>query len=115
MSIDFSVLVSKPLLVAVLVVALVVGKFLALMYLANRIELPRQHRLYFAILLSQGGEFAFVVMGAAQAANLIDAEQLSVVTVVVALSMATTPLLLLAHRKLPRTRAAPHQAEADGP
>jgi Kef-type K+ transport system membrane component KefB len=99
MSIDFGVLARKPFLVAVLVVALVLGKFLALWFLAKQINFPREQRAYFAILLSQGGEFAFVVMAAAQAARLIDAEQLSVVTVVVALSMATTPILLLAHRK----------------
>lgn len=99
MSIDFGVLTRKPFLVAVLVVALVLGKFLALWFLAKQINFPREQRAYFAILLSQGGEFAFVVMAAAQAARLIDAEQLSVVTVVVALSMATTPILLLAHRK----------------
>ncbi|WP_042887619.1 monovalent cation:proton antiporter-2 (CPA2) family protein [Cupriavidus necator] len=105
MSIDFSVLADKPLLVAVLVFSLVAGKLAALRFLANRINLPREQRAYFAILLSQGGEFAFVVMAAAQAARLLDAGQLSVVTVVVALSMATTPLLLLAHRKLVVVRA----------
>lgn len=106
MSIDFGVLADKPLLVAVLVVALVAGKFVALRFLARQINLPPEQRAYFAILLSQGGEFAFVVMAAAQAARLLDATQLSVVTVVVALSMATTPLLLLVHRKLMVVRPA---------
>ncbi len=110
MTIDFSVLADRTWLVALLVIALIGGKFLALKYLANRVNLPPEHRTYFAILLSQGGEFAFVVMGAAQSANLIQVEQLSVVTVVVALSMATTPLLLLAHRKLLGARTAWHQA-----
>lgn len=109
MTIDFGVLADRTWLVALLVIALTGGKFLALKYLANRVNLPPEHRTYFAILLSQGGEFAFVVMGAAQSANLIHAEQLSVVTVVVALSMATTPLLLLAHRKLLGARTAGHQ------
>jgi Kef-type K+ transport system membrane component KefB len=100
MSIDFRVLAERPWLVAMLVVVLVGGKLLALMFLASKINLPREQRIYFAILLSQGGEFAFVVTAAAQAARLLDNEQLSIVTVVVALSMATTPLLLLAFRKL---------------
>ncbi|QYY33408.1 MULTISPECIES: monovalent cation:proton antiporter-2 (CPA2) family protein [Cupriavidus] len=100
MSIDFRVLAERPWLVAILVVVLVGGKLLALMFLASKINLPREQRIYFAILLSQGGEFAFVVTAAAQAARLLDNEQLSIVTVVVALSMATTPLLLLAFRKL---------------
>ncbi|CDY78827.1 Glutathione-regulated potassium-efflux system protein KefB [Caballeronia glathei] len=110
MTIDFGVLADKTWLVALLVIAVIGGKFLALKYLANRVNLPREYRTHFAILLSQGGEFAFVVMGAAQSANLIHVEQLSVVTVVVALSMATTPLLLLAHRKLLGASTAGNQA-----
>ena len=110
MTIDFGVLADKTWLVALLVTAVIGGKFLALKYLAKRVNLPREHRTHFAILLSQGGEFAFVVMGAAQSANLIHVEQLNVVTVVVALSMATTPLLVLAYRKLLGASTAGHQA-----
>ncbi len=69
-------------------------------------QLAARTALLFAILLSQGGEFAFVVTAAAQAARLLDNDQSSIVTVVVALSMATTPLLLLAHRKLMVVRTA---------
>ncbi|WP_321963630.1 monovalent cation:proton antiporter-2 (CPA2) family protein [Paraburkholderia sp. J7] len=110
MTIDFGVLADKTWLVALLVIAVIGGKFLALRYLAKRVNLPNESRTPFAILLSQGGEFAFVVMGVAQSANLIHAEQLSIVTVVVALSMATTPLLVLVHRKLLGASTAWHQA-----
>ncbi|SOZ18774.1 Potassium transporter [Cupriavidus taiwanensis] len=112
MSIDFGVLVHKPVMVAVLVIALVGAKWGALWFLARRFGLPRGQRAYFAILLSQGGEFAFVVMAAAQDARLLNDDQLSVVTAVVALSMAATPLLLLAHKKL---AAAPRTDERDLP
>ncbi|MEM5366394.1 monovalent cation:proton antiporter-2 (CPA2) family protein [Paraburkholderia azotifigens] len=100
MSIDFGVLMREPLRVAVLVVALVGIKAIAQWFLADRFDVPASQRSYFAILLSQGGEFAFVVMAAAMTAHVIDQRQSSLVTLVVALSMVSTPLLLLVHRKL---------------
>ncbi|EKZ96970.1 potassium-efflux system protein [Cupriavidus sp. HMR-1] len=99
MSIKFDVLASKPFLVAVLLLVLLVAKISGLLFLARQIQLPRGDRVYFAVLLSQGGEFAFVVMAVAEAARLLNGEQASIVTAVVALSMAATPLLLMALRK----------------
>jgi monovalent cation:proton antiporter-2 (CPA2) family protein len=100
MSIDFGILMREPVRVAVLVVALVGIKTIALWFLANRFGVPASQRSYFAILLSQGGEFAFVVMAASLTAGVIDQRQSSLVTLVVALSMVSTPLLLLVHRRL---------------
>ncbi|OLL28629.1 cation/H(+) antiporter [Burkholderia sp. SRS-W-2-2016] len=100
MSIDFGVLMREPVRVAVLVVALVSIKTIAQWLLASRFGVPASQRSYFAILLSQGGEFAFVVMAASLAAGVIDQRQSSLVTLVVALSMVSTPLLLLVHRRL---------------
>jgi Kef-type K+ transport system membrane component KefB len=65
---------------------------------------PAAQRAYFAILLSQGGEFAFVVLAASLAAHVIDQRLSSIVTLVVALSMVTTPLLLLAQQRFSRAR-----------
>jgi monovalent cation:proton antiporter-2 (CPA2) family protein len=104
MSIDFGVLARNPLLVAVLVFLLVGTKLGALLYLAKRFQVPERERLYFAILISQGGEFAFVVMAAAEDARLVSGEQMSIVTAVVALSMAATPLLLMAQHGMARRK-----------
>ncbi|BBP97161.1 hypothetical protein BSFA1_22900 [Burkholderia sp. SFA1] len=110
MSMDFSVLTREPVRVAVLVVAVVGMKAVAQWFLANRFDVPASQRAYFAVLLSQGGEFAFVVMAASLAARVIDQRQASLVTLVVALSMVSTPLLLLVQRRLAgaqrRTRAS---------
>ena len=67
--------------------------------LAGRFEVPAGQRTYFAVLLSQGGEFAFVVLAASLAARVIDQRLSSLVTLVVTLSMVTTPLLLLLHQR----------------
>ena len=99
MSIDFGVLVREPIRVAALVVVLVGIKAVALWLLAGRFEVPAGQRTYFAVLLSQGGEFAFVVLAASLAASVIDQRLSSLVTLVVTLSMVTTPLLLLLHQR----------------
>jgi glutathione-regulated potassium-efflux system ancillary protein KefC len=100
MSIDFGVLVREPIRVVALVVVLVGIKTAALWLLAGRFEVPPGQRTYFAVLLSQGGEFAFVVLAASLAARVIDQRLSSLVTLVVILSMVTTPLLLLIHQRL---------------
>jgi monovalent cation:proton antiporter-2 (CPA2) family protein len=99
MSIDFGVLAREPIRVAALVVVLVGIKTVALWLLASRFEVPAGQRTYFAVLLSQGGEFAFVVLAASLAASVIDQRLSSLVTLVVTLSMVTTPLLLLLHQR----------------
>jgi Kef-type K+ transport system membrane component KefB len=45
-------------------------------------------------------------MAASMAAHVIDQRQSSLVTLVVALSMVSTPLLLLVHRRLTRSFAS---------
>jgi glutathione-regulated potassium-efflux system ancillary protein KefC len=100
MSIDFGVLAREPIRVAALVVVLVGLKTAALWLLAGRFEVPAEQRGYFAVLLSQGGEFAFVVLAASLAARVIDQRLSSLVTLVVTLSMVTTPLLLLIQQRL---------------
>jgi glutathione-regulated potassium-efflux system ancillary protein KefC len=79
-------------------------KIFSLWAVALSIDICRQ-RWLFAFLLSQGGEFAFVVFETAREAKLFTAEWEALLTITVALSMATTPLLLLAHDKLMGSRA----------
>ena len=56
------------------------------------------------VLLSQGGEFAFVLLTAAAAVALLDAGLVQLLILVISLSMATTPLLFLAHVRWVRPR-----------
>ncbi len=100
MSVDFGVLRAQPLLIVGLVVGLLAIKIGVLFALARRFAIPGKQQLFFALLLSQGGEFAFVVFGAAAAARVFSAETASILVVVVTLSMVATPLLLLLHDKL---------------
>lgn len=53
-----------------------------------------------ALLLAQGGEFAFIVIGLARGKGLLDAEIATSAVAVAGLSMMTTPLLAIAARRL---------------
>src|SRR5262249_6972044 len=66
-----------------------------------------------AALLSQGGEFAFVVFGVAGAARVLPGDWDKILTLVVALSMVLTPLLILAADLLQRRRGAQSERAAD--
>ncbi|MFZ3323316.1 MAG: glutathione-regulated potassium-efflux system protein KefC [Usitatibacter sp.] len=104
MTIDFGLLGSQPVRIAMLLAGFLALKIFSLWGVAQAIEICRQ-RWLFAFLLSQGGEFAFVVFGVARAARLFTAEWEALLTITVALSMATTPLLLLARDRLMGSRA----------
>lgn len=97
MSIDFGLLQKQALLVVLLVVGLVAIKTLALALLAPRFHVSQKQEFLFGILLSQGGEFAFVVFGVAGQEHLLPEPWDALLTLAVALSMAMTPLLLVLH------------------
>jgi len=96
MSIDFGLLRSQPGMVVALLAGFLLLKILSLWAVARSLEICRQAWL-FAFLLSQGGEFAFVVFGTAREASVFSRDTEALMTIVVALSMATTPLLLILH------------------
>jgi glutathione-regulated potassium-efflux system ancillary protein KefC len=104
MSIDFALLLQRPGLVLSLVAALVLSKLALLYALARLADLPVGQRLMFAFILSQGGEFAFVLFSVAGAAGALSPDTAGLLVLVVALSMMTTPLLLMAHARFVEPR-----------
>jgi glutathione-regulated potassium-efflux system ancillary protein KefC len=100
MSVDFAVFLARPGLILGLVAGFLVLKTAVLYGLSKLLKIARGQHLQFALLLSQGGEFAFVVFGAAATARVFSDEVASVLVVVVALSMVVTPLVLMAYDRL---------------
>ena len=94
MALNIGVLFTHVVEVLVAVVILVAIKALVLYLLARLYGMRSSERLQFAGVLSQGGEFAFVLFSAASSAGLFHQEQLSLLLVIVTLSMITTPLLM---------------------
>ncbi len=100
MSIDFAVLLQSPGLMAAILFGFLSLKLAVIYGLARAMKLPFQERPVFIVLLAQGGEFAFVVFQAAAGANVFLMQTSSLLIGAVALSMLTTPLLLIAVDKL---------------
>jgi glutathione-regulated potassium-efflux system ancillary protein KefC len=96
MTIDFAVVIAQPLLVAGIVAGFLLAKALVLWVMTRLMDIPRGERPLFIVLLAQGGEVGFVVLQTAAGANVIDAAGSSVLVAAITLSMAVTPLLLLA-------------------
>jgi glutathione-regulated potassium-efflux system ancillary protein KefC len=101
MAIDFGLLTSRPGTVALLLTGFLVAK-LATLWLAARVigvssGVSSRQRWLFAVLLSQGGEFGFVVFASARSVGVLSDDWAALLNMTVALSMASTPLLLLLH------------------
>ncbi len=94
-SIDFNLLVSSPGLIAGLLTALIFIKFVILFILGRVFGLKGGQNTLFAFSLAQGGEFAFVLVSFSLENRVVSPEISSILFLVVALSMALTPLLLL--------------------
>ncbi|HDG8262331.1 TPA: glutathione-regulated potassium-efflux system protein [Klebsiella aerogenes] len=112
MSIDFGTLVTHPLRILILLVGFLAIKALMLWLIAKPLGVPRAQRRWFAVLLGQGSEFAFVVFGAAQMADVLDSEWAKALTLAVALSMAATPILLVLLTRMEKS-ASGQEREAD--
>jgi glutathione-regulated potassium-efflux system ancillary protein KefC len=96
MSVDFDALARQPWTVLGVLLGFLALKLAVLAALAKAIRLPVAERPVFALLLAQGGEFAFVVFQGAVGARIFSADTASVLIGAVALSMLLTPLLLVA-------------------
>jgi len=107
MSMQLGLLVSQPLQVGIGLLLVVALKALGLWLLGRFIGLHRSQRTLLAVLLSQVGEFAFVVLAAGQLSGVLPADTAALLTLIAALSMATTPLLLMAHDRWLQAEEAP--------
>ncbi|MGM3173334.1 glutathione-regulated potassium-efflux system protein KefB [Dickeya lacustris] len=94
MALNLGVLYANILMVLSAVAILVVAKGLILYLLARVYGLRSSERLQFAGVLSQGGEFAFVLFSSAAAHKVLKGAQLPLLLVTVTLSMMVTPLLM---------------------
>ena len=117
MSIAFKLVLDNPLVVLAMLMALIVLKALVLYVLATFFRMHTAERLLLPILLSQAGEFAFVVLQFARTAGNLSGPEVELLTVVVALSMAVTPLLLFAFDRVlaPRLNSPSEADQADLP
>ena len=114
MMLDLHAIAARPLFVAGMALALIAVKTLLIMGLAVAFRMAWRPALGLGLLLSQGGEFGFVLFAQAQQAFLIAPEAASLFGAIVTVSMATTPFLMMATRGL-RSEPVSKEEERDGP
>lgn len=122
-SINFKLLIGSPGMILGLLFSLIAVKFIILFILGRIFGLRGGQNTIFAFSLAQGGEFAFVLVAFSLENSVISGETAGILLMVVALSMAITPLLLLLNDKVisPRvfksenTKAHDHIEETGNP
>ncbi|WP_156840724.1 cation:proton antiporter domain-containing protein [Novosphingobium aquimarinum] len=100
MMLDLSAIAERPLFVLAMAAALIVTKSVVIFILARLFRANWREALALGLLLSQGGEFGFVLFAQATNAFLIDPEVASLFGAIVTLSMVTTPFLMMATRRI---------------
>lgn len=103
-SLDLAVIAMQPLVIVGLAIALVVIKAGLIWAIARGFGVRSGEALRLGLLLSQGGEFAFVLFGAGAASGIITEAAVSRYSAVVTLSMITTPFLMMVYERLARRR-----------
>ncbi len=100
MSLDAGIVAGNWRLIAVSVLAYMLLKMLGIFLVARLMGAGNREALERAVLMAQGGEFAFVLYAAAMAVGLIDRHGNAILTATIILSMALTPILVMAHDRL---------------
>jgi glutathione-regulated potassium-efflux system protein KefB len=95
MMLDLHVIAERPLFVIAMALAVIATKTAVMFGVARLFGVSNRGALGFGLLLSQGGEFAFVLFAQASQALLIRPEAASLFGAIVTLSMATTPFLMM--------------------
>ena len=111
MSLDLKVVAENWGIIVSGVIALMVVKGLCVYGVARLARSNHADALDRALLMAQGGEFAFVLYSAAANAGVIDATVNANMTAIIVLSMAITPLILILHRRFGAQPAETREAD----
>ncbi|MGE0372279.1 MAG: monovalent cation:proton antiporter-2 (CPA2) family protein [Gammaproteobacteria bacterium] len=102
MSVNIDLISERPLAIAALVCGLLLVKALVLYGVARLFRIDGPHARNLAIVLPQGGEFAFVLFSVAVEHQVLERGLVDLLIVAVTLSMAATPLLYLFNERVLR-------------
>lgn len=97
---NFGLFAQQYLLIIGLTFGLIALKALVLYVVGKILKLQKIENALFFLALAQGGEFAFVLLTLAVGSQVVDSEIADTLRIVVALSMALTPLLFLYYEKV---------------
>ena len=114
MLLNLQAIADRPLFVLSMALALIATKTAVITLIGMVFRMTWRSALALGLLLSQGGEFGFVLFAQAQAGLLVAPEAASLFGAIITLSMATTPLLMAATKRFREEPVAKDQAR-DGP
>lgn len=100
MSLDLPVVAANWQLVLTYVVAYMIVKAISIYLVARFLRSSHREALERAIVMAQGGEFAFVLYSAAMAVGIIDGRDNAILTAIVIISMVLTPLFIIILRRV---------------
>ncbi|WP_336942963.1 monovalent cation:proton antiporter-2 (CPA2) family protein [Acinetobacter modestus] len=104
MSLDLSVVKQNWQLIVSGVIAMMFAKSLMIYIIARITKSRHTEALDRALLMAQGGEFAFVLFSAAVSAQVIDNTVKSNLTAIIVLSMVLTPILGILFKRFTETK-----------
>ncbi|MFN7178458.1 monovalent cation:proton antiporter-2 (CPA2) family protein [Hyphomonas sp.] len=100
MSLDITVVMNNWQLIVISVVAFTILKAGGVYGVARLFKADHREALERTVLMTQGGEFAFVLYAAALGVGLITLEGNAMLTAIIIVSMLMTPLFVLIHDRL---------------
>ena len=104
MNLNLTLLTEQPGLILGLALGLIAVKLVVLLLIGRLAGLPGAATRDMAVILAQGGEFAFVIFATAVAEGKLDPGLRELLTIVVTVSMIATPLLFILNERLFRSR-----------
>ena len=100
MSINFDLLISSTANILLLVAIVLSSKFIVIFLLCRIFGFKAGSSIQAGLLLSQGGEFAFILFGIASDKKILDSDLTAQLMMVVTITMAITPLLVMIGNKI---------------
>ena len=110
MSLDLKLVIDNWQIIAAGVASFIAVKFFGIYVVARLFKAKHREAIHRASMFAQGGEFAFVLYSGALSTGVMDAETSSAMTAIVIISMALTPLLVMAIERL----TPPEKESMDG-
>lgn len=116
MTIDLETIYGQLALIIGLSIALIIGKALIIIAISKFFRFPWGSAIHSGLLLSQGGEFAFILFGMASHIDIaiISKEKAQILLLVVTFTMALTPALSLLGQWINRKLNEDADKEEDG-
>ncbi|RPD51688.1 monovalent cation:proton antiporter-2 (CPA2) family protein [Paracnuella aquatica] len=114
-TIDFRQVLDQPLQLAGIVLGLMVLKVLVLFAIGKIFKMGLDQNLIYSVALSQVGEFAFVLFSFSASNGILPQALIDTMIAAVAISMALSPLLLLALERFVLQRIVTNTPDDDRP